>query len=482
MVLIVHLKANALSMPCGQRIQFRRRWEASLFALMAIESQPVHAHQLEHVLAQLGQAQPLNRSQIARLIKSLQAGLDSAPAHRIVLDYAPRSSTVGPWRVRGLELIKVDIEHAGASAALFEAPHPGPADAWRWPSLLATPDLEQLRYLLSQCLVSDSFAIDGNYHSALDTLDATERFALAPEARAMFALRRAQFLARIGSYPAARQALHLVLEATAGLRDPSLAGQALFLLDRIAYDESPGEAQAQLWQRSNVHVPEQLGGAPVLPDWHNLRALLCRRRLQALAAGAHVPSGPVDLPELHQLALQHLESAIYGALRSHNWERLQAFVANLAFHLQTVIPYGLAQVREVFNWHTLSMNYEEKLDAGKDLAWTDIFLGEFWLDHAHECDQYTQDFKAHGLDGPAFGLISPSNPDFYTRAIERTALCADLRQHSIAWIMFARFHTLRGNSAQVQRAHLALRSHLASAPELGQRLQADGYARWLPAI
>jgi len=92
---------------------------------------------------------------------------------------------------------------------------------------------------------------------------------------------------------------------------------------------------------------------------------------------------------LSQLALRHFQAALYLVLWFRDWDRVQAYVANLAYHLQACLaqhPSLGVHATQVLNWHRLTMAYEDKLAAGRDSAWEYIFFGKFWLDN-HEALQ-----------------------------------------------------------------------------------------------
>jgi hypothetical protein len=158
-----------------------------------------------------------------------------------------------------------------------------------------------------------------------------------------------------------------------------------------------------------------------------------------------------SIDALHQQALLHFEIAIYCAWQHQKWERLQAYVANLAFHMQEMIPLGLCNVLQVFSWYELTMLYEDRLNAGQDSAWTFIFLAEFLLDHEAALRAELRK-RADGEDSlTIIENLHPAKQEFYLRAIERLRYCGDARQVAIAWICYGRFAQKTMGDAVVQQ-------------------------------
>lgn len=467
---------NTLIRQDGSLVQFSRRWEAMVLALLVTTSranQVLSKSALQAELQKHGQESPLNRSQLCRLIDSLTDALDTLPRRPVQLFYGARKKTVGPWELRVAHGLDIALETSQAYLA-------GPATdlqpekaEWRWARLLDNGNLQQLRKLLGILQTSDAYGAHGENLNALHTIAAAYALPLSSDTRQMLWLREAHYHNRQGNHAAARTHAQAVLDDLHTVRrDASLAPHARFMLDRIDYDESPGTVHHRLWFNGGDLAPIHTVQYHSSPDWHNLRALLARRQLRDCP-------DPAGRTRLHDSALCHYESAIYGALRNANWERLHAYVANLAFHLQAIIEYGLASIPEVFNWHALSMNYVEEFGVGKDAAWTDIFLGEFWLEHADTLERLEDDYQGHRLEGPAFENLHPSDEKFYLRAIERVKHNADERQVAIAWILYIRFLDRAGQPRALRMARLELEMLLVQSGTLRGKLVGDGYGEWV---
>ncbi|NMM28291.1 MAG: hypothetical protein HHJ12_13630 [Glaciimonas sp.] len=488
----IYPERNGITLPDGSVMRFTQRWEATLLAMLLMQARAnrdLQTDMLRIELERRGQTQPLNRTQYSRLIKSLTEGLDRIPGRPVLLEYGPRKATVGPWRLRfktpcAFEVDKSDMIgsiEASASASFVGEGDQSKHIPWPYPLMLSVRAPDALHKLLSACLISDAFAAQGNFHSALETLQPIYSQPLSCDLRVMLNLREALYSKRLGEFTEARAFALKVLKADpAQLQDPTLRQHASFLLDRIDYDESPGTAHIRLWDLANAPSPTLGADLRTAPDWHNLRALLARRRLLGIATRQIPPGSDPNVQKLHHHALLHLETAIYWALSLKDWEKLQAFVANVAFHLQSVLPLGLSNVRQIFAWYALMMNYAEKLDAGKDSAWEYLFLGEFWLDHEQELRQTSQ--PACSASDPFYIIqeMHPAYENFYLRAIERIQHCADYRQVAIAQINYLRFIQAHLGPKKKAAAEKALCALLQNVPSLRDQLEAEGYGAYLP--
>lgn len=469
---------------------FTRRWEALMLAALldaADATGALRADSLQALLRQRGQTKPLNRSQILRLVHNLQAFLDGLTDTGLRIETPPRKSTVGPWWL------------SDRSGLVYAVDGRSSTDLWAHPSLVADAGTDTLHAVLSTLLVADALAVEGRYAPATDVLLALDTQAMSAEGQGLVWLRLCSWYKHSGQFEAARAFARQVL-ALPNPADPGLARYAAFFLQRIDYDDSPAENWVRLWQ-STQRPPGQ--GEPAIGDsdwrtlaeWHNLRALLARRRMQQLAVQPAPPGLPLEsvsaedtVASLSQLALRHFQAALYLVLWFRDWDRVQAYVANLAYHLQACLaqhPSLGVHATQVLNWHRLTMAYEDKLAAGRDSAWEYIFFGKFWLDN-HEALQPLPrpDPLAHSL-----GNSSPDRPLFYQRALERLRECGDDRQIAIGHSLFIRFAQshlppeegegwVRSQTEQLKR----LLEQQASQ-RLLQTLVDDGYsAHWPPAL
>ena len=486
----VDTRANRVEVLSGAgsgppRVQvFTRRWEALLLACLLEASQASHGLDAEafHAIARdRGQSGSLNRAQWQRLLNNLQAFLDDWPALRARIEAPPRKRTVGPWR----------LVHSGALS--FQVDGRSPLADWPHPSLTDRADTQGLLETLASLLVADSFAVEGRYVPAIEVLQGTDQSRLTAEGRGVLLLRLCSWHKHVGKFEQARDCANLVLGLPTG-KDPGLAGYARFFLSRIDYDQNPAAHSDVLWRTTaEAPGPGETGDWRLLAEWHNLRALLARRRMHALAAAPQDPGGAQGdacvetVPALHELALRHLQAAIYMACWFRDWDRLQAYVANLAYHLQSALLLNGAvdvHAAQVLHWHRLTMAYEDKFSAGRDSAWEYIFFARFWLDHRPEFEHVqVPDPLAHNL-----GSFYPDQEAFYQRALQRLRECGDDRQVAIGHSLYLRFaqqHLPPALAEPVIEQQTRQLQHLLRAQaddRLLDNLVKEGYAAQWPEV
>lgn len=464
---------------------FTRRWEALLLACLLEQSQGpdgLDAQAFQGIVRDRGQNTLLNRAQWQRLLNNVQSFLDGSPALKARIEAPPRKRTVGPWRLvmDGPVMHVVDGQSRQAD--------------WPHPSLTEGSDTEKLLEMLVRLLGADALAVEGRFGPAIEAMRAIDGAGLTPEGRGLLWLRLCSWYKHMGRFDQARDCARRVLAEPSG-RDPGLAPYARFFISRIDYDQSPAARLEVLW-RTTAEAPITPGpvGADwrTISEWHNLRALLARRRLHALAvspAAVALPShssNTESMRSLHRLAVRHLQAAIYMACWSRDWDRLQAYVANLAYHLQSVLPLAGTidvQVAQVLQWHRLTMAYEDKFSAGRDSAWEYIFFARFWLEHQTAFQSVkVPDPLAHNL-----GDLYPDQEAFYQRALVRLRECGDDRQVAIGHSLYLRFAQQHMPAAQaepvMEQQCEQLRRLLRAQPDrsLLDNLVMEGYATHWPS-
>lgn len=464
--------------------QFSRRWECHFLCLLVNEAQcgrAVTNVALQTALQQNGQQNELNRAQLQRLLYGLNDFFLRLPQLQISLEAAPRQHTVGPWKLAyhdGVGFINQKIENEKLNKKKRPWAHPRVLVARSHLSVdKSSLHLKNLHEILSVLLTSDAFAVNGEYADAIHTQLTLDSEIFSDEFANVLKLREALWEKRIGNFEKAKQLANVVAQKPLNI-DVGLVANAQFLLNRISYDESPAKVYQDLLK--NMPTPQRVMSSDlrVLPEWHNLRALLARRRVVEIAG--------MDREQailLHFEALDHLQSAIYWALQFRDWDRLQAYVSNISFHLQSVLPLGLAAVNEVFMWHRLCLTYGDKLSLAQDSGWEFIFLGKFWLDHHAEIAvESAADPLAHTVED-----AHPSQAQFYRKAIAKLTTCADARQLGIMWLLYGRFaaeHLARiqpNTESVLTEISTALRDLLAKKPQLKQTLASEGYGSYLAA-
>ena len=434
-----------------------------------------------------GQTKPLNRAQHLRLITSLEAFFKLVPELGLLLHYPPRKTTMGPWQLFYKDSIKF-VDSKDTLPVQSDPQH------WPYPKLLSedeergsiddsarleskTNSIVILHDLMLALLNSDAFAVNGEYKDAIEEQSSIYGLSLSQEFRHVLNLREALWSKRIGLFDHARQLAKSVIVNPSDL-DMGLSINANFFLHRISYDESPGQMHAKLWDAATVPTPTKQSDVRTMPEWHNLRALLARRRLLSIE---NIDKNKDAILDLHKQTINHMQSALYWAVQFRDWDRLQSYVANVSFYLQSVLQVGLSTISEVFMWHKLCINYGDKLYLSQDSGWEYIFFAEFWLDHHSELSGHTNsDPVAHTVDNS-----HPNQKSFYTRGIAKLAICADARQKAIMWILYGRF--VIGHLAQNETTIadellvvcLNLHELLQKEPDLRERLQKEGYGDYL---
>jgi hypothetical protein len=463
--------------------QFSRRWECRILCMLINEAHHGRAlteTALQATLRASGQQKELNRAQLQRLLDGLCDFFLKLPQQPIRFVTAPRQYTVGPWRLAytsSVSFTNCETDSSELNETKDSGKHPlllTPRK--RWNAEQSSSDLKIMHEVLTALLTADAFAINGEYADAIHAQQTLEQSRLSDALDNVLKLREAVWQKRLGHYGVAKQLANEVAQNPTSV-DAGLVVNANFLLNRISYDESPAKSHNDLWNSMAAPQPVMHADLRVLPEWHNLKALLARRRLIEIGLTTDVQS-----IHLHFEAIDHLQSSFYWALQFRDWDRLQAYVANLSFHLQCVLPLGLVNVNEVFMWHRLCLTYSDKLSLAQDSGWEYIFLGEFWLDnHAEITHESAADPLAHTVED-----THPSQQSFYVNAISKLTTCADARQIGIMWVLYSRFvmdhlaQTLSSIDDVLVTIHTALRTLMTKNPQLLQTLHAEGYGSHLP--
>jgi hypothetical protein len=482
--ILVSPRHNCVSFPCGARIHFSRKWAATMLALLLVEAhnnRALTAARLNAELQRLGKTKPLTRAQQSILVETLRSECGAIKNCSFVLE--ADKATVGPWRLRLSKQCHFVIEDETPGNQVQDGLQQR-SDNWAWPKLVPNGAYASLLQVLSVCLTSDAFALDGDFVNAVESLQPVFDLPLSEDGRALLLLRKAVHHKREGEFGEARECVQQILAIPSdAIKDQPLLLHAKTLLDRFDYDESPGTEHERLWSMMALPPPTFGHDVRAMAEWHNLRGMLARRRLQGIASGLIDAAEGETIQLLHQLALQHLESAAYCALSLRDFSLLQSIVGNTAFHLQNVLLQELSTVTQVFDWYALMVNYAEKLDIGKESAWDYIFLGQFWLDYHQSLESSGRYRDAYGAyNGISFiGRAHPSEERFYVTAIERLNDCGDMRQVAIARINYTRFAQWNLSETKHANSAMELRRLLNTSPNLRELLRSDGYGPYLPA-
>ena len=467
----IDTRANAAGVNGQLLVRFTRRWEAALLALVLRAGRVgLNEVALQRGLAARGQGIRLNRAQLSRLFNNLAQFAREQAEDAFAIVHGPRQATVGPWWLEASVEIEWLIDGEPWQPVRID-------DDWPYPGLTRDIDEAILWRTLQEVMLSDGFAAVGDWRAAREALRALDDLPLREEARALVALRRITCLRRLGEYAEALVELQRLRLQTI-TADPALPGYIEFLILRTQYDQGPAGYYEALWEATEL-PPALARDTRIQPEWHTLRALLLRRRLPAFGTRP-------ELYELHREALRHFEAAIYFALWHADWTRLQAYVTNVGFYLQT---WGsLTQWQKgvtplaVLRWQGLTLAYADKFDAGRESAWECIFFAEFWLDHPLALERLSQrERNAQEVSG-----LLPNQEAFYQHAVRRLHAVADRRQLAIMLTLYLRFatHHMPYKSRPATIRHVWGRLlELFAGPDGEQirlALAEEGYARWWP--
>lgn len=468
---IVH---NTVTWNGGRHVFVRRYEVALLHALLraASSGKAVAAPELQNSVQTLGQTQALNRAQLLRLVNGISGFLAAHPWLGGRLGHPPRKASVGPWRLHLARPVEWQVLDDAAVALPLEPTCHSP-EHWPSPRLLAHPGLKELLGLVNQWLTFDALAIYGEVRSALECLPVLESFALTPQTRKVLAIRHIDLLRKSGRFDEALQIARGVAEAPHDALDGALKIQAQQLIMRLRYDQNPAEAWPALLASASYPEATTAACTTTLGEWHNLQALCLRRAILVDST-----NGSEQLLRMHTQVLCHFESALYAAFAQKNWDRLHAYLDNIAYHLQKTLALGLCTVSEVCEWYALALACGDKLDSGHDDAWDLIYFGEFWLDHWQAIESAKLDIQHRS--SLVSGAMHPRNQDYWEHMVSHMDSGGSPRQIAIALVLYMRWLSALNKSDRLGEAKRKLATLLSKNAGLGAILVANGYQRYLP--
>jgi hypothetical protein len=473
---VIDLQLNAVKLRESSAVfRFSRNWSAYFLALLlknAQRNQSVTALELQRYLQGHGHKTSLNRAQHLRILEELKAFMIS-PLHAVramSITHAPRKASVGPWRLTFISTVEWEVSH--------RSPPPSPSSAaerWLWPRLLSGEVTSAPRLL--QCIggwvTMEGLAVYSNIKPALDIIFELKKLELSTEALAILSLREMQFLRQLGNWAQATALAELLLADPTPHVEHRAQSYARFMQQRIQYDKQPATAWAELLNNPQPPEPILMACPLALADWHNMQALMLRRAVLANAGALEA-----SVEALHMRALLHIDSAIYQALSFQHWDKLHAYLDNLAYYLQKVEPRGLCTVEDVHDAYALALACADKLDSGHDDATDLIFYAEFWLDRA-----VSPGSAPHHRSAFFDEKLHPKRFNFWDTMLDRTRAIGSPVQHGMALALSIRWATERQPelpAAWRDKTTLELAQLLYQHVYLRQRLAEDGYGRWLP--
>jgi hypothetical protein len=472
--LIVHRRENKILVQhesLSTSLQLSRRWSGHVLALLVTHhrsGETLSAPVLQLELQRQGQPQPLNRTQIHRIVLDLNSTLSTLPQATVALQFSPGKHCSGPWRLQfpaGVTWHVDDDEHRASSQP------PSTRQAWSSPLLCADSHMPSLLELVQTLMVSDDLYRHGSFQEAHEVLQKAYTAHLTPEARQLVSLRDAYALKQYGDFQGARDACISVLNiGRQGSKDAAISSQANFTLDRISYDEKPGTAYTTLRATATLPPAIYAPNPTTLGEWHNLQALLARR---------HMLAAPAQAAESHQLALLHYESALYLLLATRDMVRISDVLFNMAFHLQKTLLFGLSSLIEVCQWYAMALHYDYRHNLAGSAAWDYIYLADLWQSHYADLTLLMRqgaEAREQLTSALVLGQNHPWQTGFYQAAIQHAQQTGDPRQQAIIRIMASRFILINhgcGLSLKAQQRDLS--TLLDSTPDLRTQLIDDGY-------
>jgi len=434
-----------------------RRWAAHFLAQLVArhrKNEPLALACLQAELQRLGQPQALNRAQIQRIIKAIEAAFVDLGSRAPKLAYTPGDQCGGPWRLSSPEGTQWDIRHRQQEGVVQPPLRRG---QWHSPLLCKDPALADLHQLMCTLMVADDLHRHSDFQAAHEELQDAYEAALTPEGLQLVLLKDAYALKHHGEYGPARQCCQRIIQVGGtSHKAPGMASLAKFMLDRIRYDENPAVAYESL--RHTAQPPEHLHAPDrtALAEWHNLQALLARRHMQA---------APHEAEQAHGLALAHFESALYLRMAAQDAGKVPDVLFN--------------SLLEVCQWYGMAAHYDHRHNLMGSSCWDYLFMGKLWLENHQELQSLMrQSVQIQGELNNAL-LLDHHHPwqgEFFIEAVRRSLLTGDVRQQAIAHILAQRFARLwhhPGLSAKVHERDLQALLH--AHPALSQQLLDDGY-------
>jgi len=448
-----------------------RRWAGHFLAQLVArhrKSEPLVLECLQAELQRLGQPQALNRTQVQRIIKAIEAAFAGMGALSPQLVHAPGDQCGGPWRLNSPEGTRWEVRHR-QQEGVVQAPQQ--RGLWHSPLLCREPALADLHLLMRNLMVADDLHRHSDFQAAHEVLQAAYEAPLTPEGLQLVLLKDAYALKHHGEYGPARQCcLRIIQLGETSHKAPGMASVAKFMLDRIRYDENPAVAYESL--RHTAQPPEHLNAPDrtALAEWHNLQALLARR---------HMVAAPREAEQAHGLALAHFESALYLRMAAQDAAKVPDVLFNLAFHLQKAHGLGLCGLLEVCQWYGMAVHYDHRHNLMGSSCWDYLFMGQLWLDHHGELQALMRQSVVIQSELRSALLLDNRHPwqgEFFTEGIRRSHLTGDARQQAIALVLALRFAHLWPHPGLPRQAHERdLRALLQAHPALHRQLVEDGY-------
>ncbi|UJF24368.1 hypothetical protein L0B52_08525 [Suttonella sp. R2A3] len=431
-----------------------------LLTLLAECSQHNGSVSAEALTTAIQQHQPtfrLHRNQMLRLAQDLDQAFSALQLNVAILPRKQRRST-GPWTLSSPVTLQKNDRHTSTHSSAEKSHY------FYYPEQQAAYQPSVLCQFLSHFLSADVFLRDGHLNEALEHLSACETFPTRPMLDAIIDFRRIRLLHYLGRSDETQATIHKILDYAAQTYDQSVTNLAYYWLANTQYGRAPALNYAALLETmpkpQSFDHPDNVS----IMYWHNLQALLLRRKIL---------SDPEQYAWCHEQALYHFEEAIFSAIRINNSDRLMDFIANMALHLQELLPLGLTNEQDVFSCYQLLINFEDKFHCGDHSVWDHIYFTEFYFSLSK--DQRNELQNKISLVG-----MDPSNERFYTNTLEKLKRCGDNRQRAIFLMWYRAFACEQLSKAKVREISNTLVKLINAQPAYFRKaLRAEGYAEHL---
>ncbi len=487
----------------GIEIEGRHRYEAVFLALLVQQGATslksgLTAAKLHHALTSLGQERALNRSQLLRLIDSVESTLSSLNVSRSTISHPARKRSIGPWWWAREASITINVIDGARLVAMLQA-KPLPPLTF---GFAKSGSLADTRALLWVCFNADAFAWDGAFTDVVDGLSDKEIWSLVtPEFSAQLHMRAARAQKTLRNFSVAAE--HIKKTEQLCAKQPLLKalfeGRIAWLRARMRYNESPvenanavyAETSALIAMLTGLEQSNTAGRRPALEAntlalSFNLRALAARRAIEAL------PNDTQNAQRMKAITacLDDCFSSLYFALTTLELELTQNIIANIAYILQRIAEKGLLSelakdpAEEVFQWYRLAFAWHHRFHLADNTAWEYIFLGEYWL---LDPERVRRGKKAIASKSAALGSAPrhpgqfvwhghhPGEQNFYVHALARALEICDPRQIAYAALNLHRYSEIMDEAPLRANAIAALKTVKKKHPEVLVMMAQEGY-------
>lgn len=456
------LKENTLiDLSTQESVNFSTKHAALFLQLLVTCSHKGEALTFDMLSTAIQKDEPayrLHRNQVLRMLADLTKAFETVGAKTRVLPKQKKRSS-GPWKLsKTTEVFKVtaiDDESLSVESDFFD-----------WSGYSETRSQALCRFIRIR-LDAHVLAHEGYLDDVLIELTQCDEFPMKPKLRNLLDLLRIQLLSAIGDLDKSTALARKVIANATLEEDESVISFATYWLARAEYNRAPATSHVKLLQSSEpqafMHCDEHAA-----MHWHNLNALLCRRK--ALAT-------PNEAEHYFVQAQYHIEYSLFTAIRQNNIELTLDFMMNTAFFYQEFIPLGLASVEDVLPWYFLTMHYEDKMGFGNQASWGLVFLTEFYLSCQTAVEHSSVQKLLDKYD------MNPCKLKFYEKTIPLIERSGDKRQLVTFLLLYFQFLSMKNEKMRLTIiARKTLKLIESEPPAFLTSLKKEGYKEHITQI